>query len=162
RKLPATVYVTTGALGQPGMLSAAAVAELPGSIEIGAHSVSHQHLDLLPVAAAQAQVRDCGHRLGELLGQAPRSFAYPHGSFNRTVRDLIAEAGYDNGYAVKTALPHIEDNQYARARLTVLATTGRRVVEEWLAGRGAPASWRRERLRTKAFRRVRALRVYLS
>jgi hypothetical protein len=60
---------------------------------------------------------------------------------------------------VKNALTHREDDPYARARLTVLAGTGRRTVEGWLAGRGAPPSWRGERLRTKAFRHVRAALV---
>jgi peptidoglycan/xylan/chitin deacetylase (PgdA/CDA1 family) len=162
RDLAATLYVTTGFLGEPGMLSKAALDDLAGSpVEIGAHAVLHRHLDLLPVDAARTEIRDSGDRLGRLLGHAPRSFAYPHGSFNRKVRDLTAQAGYDSAYAVKNALTHPADDRYARARLTVLADTRRATVREWLDGRGAPPSWRRERLRTKAYRHVRAVRARL-
>jgi len=44
----------------------------------------------------------------------------------------------------------------------VLADTARHRVEQWLAGRGAPRSWRRERLRTTAYRHVRAVRKRLA
>ncbi|MFI7601576.1 polysaccharide deacetylase family protein [Actinoplanes sp. NPDC049681] len=158
RGLPATLYVTTGYVDRPGMLSEAALRDIAAaSVEIGGHAVHHVHLDLRP-ATADAEIRDCRARLAGLLGQAPASFAYPHGSFHGAVRDAVARAGYANGYAVKNAFTHADDEQYARARLTVLADTGHRRVGRWLTGRGAPRSWHGERLRTTVYRRVRAAR----
>ncbi|HEX8626616.1 MAG TPA: polysaccharide deacetylase family protein [Catenuloplanes sp.] len=163
RSLPATLYVTTGQLGLPNMLSESALSDLfGGPVEIGAHSVRHPHLDLLPLSAADDEIRRSRDHLAQLLGSVPASFAYPHGSFNRGVRGLVRDAGYANCYAVKNAFSHDRDDPYARARLTVLADTGQAVVDGWLAGRGAPRSWRRERLRTTVFRRVRAVRGRLS
>jgi peptidoglycan/xylan/chitin deacetylase (PgdA/CDA1 family) len=157
RGLPATVYVTTGTLGQPGMLSGASLVDLLGTgVEIGAHTVIYRDLDLLPDAVIRCELAVSRDHLAELLGVAPRSFAYPYGSFHRTAHDLVSYAGYDNAYAVKNALTHRQDDPYARARVTVLAGTGRRTVEGWLGGRGAPPSWQGERLRTKLFRHVRA------
>jgi peptidoglycan/xylan/chitin deacetylase (PgdA/CDA1 family) len=157
RGLPATVYVATGRLGQPGGLPESAVADLAhAGIEVGGHTVLHRDLDLLADAAIRCELQISRDHLTELLGRAPRSFAYPYGAYDRIARDLVSGAGYDNAYALKNAMTHTGDDRYARARLAVLAGTARRTVEAWLAGRGAPASWRRERLRTKAFRHLRA------
>lgn len=163
RRLPVTLYVTTGTLDTPGMLSAAAVSDLAGpQIEVGAHSVRHPHLDLIATEAVRSEVQGSRDRLAALSGSAPESFAYPHGSYLPSVRTIVRECGFANAYAVKNALSHAADDPYARARLTVLANTDRRRVEQWLAGRGAPRSWRGERLRTTAFRHVRAARMRLA
>lgn len=163
RGLPVTLYVTTGQLDTPGMLSAAAVCDLAGPrIEIGAHSVHHPHLDLVSDAEARTEIRGSRDRVGELLGAAPPGFAYPHGSYHRRVRDAVRDCGFTNAYAVKNALTLPDDDPFARARLTVLADTDRGRVRRWLAGRGAPKSWRRERLRTTAYRHVRAARMRRS
>jgi peptidoglycan/xylan/chitin deacetylase (PgdA/CDA1 family) len=157
RGLPATVYVATATIGHPRGLSAACLAELArADVEVGAHTVLHRDLDLLPDPAIRCELQVSRDHLAELLGTAPRSFAYPYGAYHRIARDLVSGAGYDSGYAVKNALTHAHDDRYARARLPVLAGTARRTVEGWLAGRGAPPAWRRERLRTKAFRHLRA------
>jgi len=162
RGLPATLFVTTGSLDGPGMLAAADVRAMAGPLlEVGAHTVHHPHLDLLPFAVARDQVCRSRERLADLLGAEPAGFAYPHGSHHRTVRDVVAGCGFANAYAVKDALTHPDDDPYARARLTVLASTARRRVEQWLAGRGAPQAWAGERLRTTVYRHVRASRMRL-
>lgn len=162
RGLPATLFVTTGTLDAPGMLAAADVRAMAGPLlEVGAHTEHHPHLDLLPAAVARGEVRRSRDRLTDLLGAEPPSFAYPHGSHDRSVRDAVAGSGFVNAYAVKDALTHPDDDPYARARLTVLAGTGRRRVQRWLAGRGAPPSWSGERLRTTVNRHVRASRMRL-
>jgi peptidoglycan/xylan/chitin deacetylase (PgdA/CDA1 family) len=144
-------------LGHPGRLSETSLADLlGGDVEIGAHTVIYRDLDLLPDAVIRCELQVSRDHLAELLGAVPRSFAYPYGSYHRAARDLVSDAGYDNAYAVKNAFTHRQDDRYARARLTVRAGTGRHTVEGWLAGRGAPPSWRGERLRTRAFRHVRA------
>lgn len=161
RGLDSTVYLTTGLLDRPGMLSRSAVADLyrSGGAEVGAHAVRHRHLDLLAPADLRAEVEGCRSELGELTGRLAASFAYPHGSFTRAVRDAVREAGYGSGYAVRDAFTHVRDDRFAIARLTVHADTPPERVRQWLSGRGAPLSWRRERLRTKVFRQVRRLRA---
>lgn len=163
RGLPVTLYVTTGQLDTPGMMSASAVRDIAGPrVEIGAHSVHHPHLDLVPDAEARAEIQGSRDWVAELLGAEPPGFAYPHGSFHRRVRDAVRECGFTNAYAVKNALSTSDDDPYARARLTVLADTDRSRVQRWLSGRGAPRSWRGERLRTRAYRHVRAARMRRS
>ncbi len=161
RGLPSTAYLTTGLLDQPGMLSRAGAVDVyrTKGVEVGAHAVRHRHLDLLSAADAQVEVEASRADLAELTGEAPISFAYPHGSFSRKVRELVRNAGYDNAYSVRDAFTHRADDRFGIARLTVEIDTSVEQVREWMSGRGAPLSWRGERLRTKAFRQVRALRA---
>ncbi len=160
RDLPVTLFVTTGSLDTPGMLPAGDVAPLAGPlVEIGAHTVTHPHLDLLPAAAARDEIRGSRDRLADLLGAEPPGFAYPHGSHHRLLPAIVAGCGFTHAYAVKDALSHPDDHPYARARLTVLAGTARRRVRQWLAGRGAPRAWAGERLRTRVYRHVRVARM---
>jgi peptidoglycan/xylan/chitin deacetylase (PgdA/CDA1 family) len=156
RGLAATLYVTTGGIGQPGRLSTAGLADVVhAGMEVGAHTVLHRDLDILSCRSIRRELHISRDHLAEVLGRAPRSFAYPHGTYHRAICDLVRGAGYANAYAIKNALTHDTDDRYARARLFVQSGTPRRRVQAWLAGRGAPVSWRRERLRTKAFRHLR-------
>jgi peptidoglycan/xylan/chitin deacetylase (PgdA/CDA1 family) len=159
RGLPATVFVTTGWLGRPGMLSAAGAADLLGTgTELGGHSVTHPHLDTLGEGRARAEILGSRRALEDVLGVAVTSFAYPHGSQRARTRALAAYAGHTTAHAVKNALSHDADDPYAVARFTVTAQTPRARVRAVLAGRGAPVAPRRERLRTTAFRGVRTAR----
>jgi peptidoglycan/xylan/chitin deacetylase (PgdA/CDA1 family) len=156
----ATVYVTTGSLGDEGMLSRAQLGELAGAdgVEIGAHTVSHPYLDELSGPALEAEVAGSGRALEEALGAPVASFAYPHGSHDRRARAAVVAAGYRSGAAIKNAISHLDDDPFAIARWTVTAGTSPERIARILRGEGAPLAWRRERLRTRAFRAVRRAR----
>lgn len=158
--IAATLFVTTGWVGRPGMLSPAALAELATvpSVELGAHSVSHPHVDVLGYERAAVEIGDCRRWLQDRIGSSVDSYAYPHGSHSARTRRLVVAAGYRSAYAVKNALSHAADDPFAVARYTVHAGTTRAQVEAVVAGHGAPLGWRRERLRTRGFRVVRSVR----
>ncbi|MGH2905872.1 MAG: polysaccharide deacetylase family protein [Solirubrobacterales bacterium] len=158
--VPATIYVTSDYVGRPNMVDAgelAALAQAPG-IEIGAHSVNHQHLDELPSAEAGAEIGDSKHAIEQLIGAPVTTFAYPHGAYDRRVRESVIEHGFKSAAAVKNALSHGDDDRYAIARWTITAGSTSSEVAELLAGRGAPLAWQSERIRTKGYRAVRRLR----
>jgi peptidoglycan/xylan/chitin deacetylase (PgdA/CDA1 family) len=160
--LPATLYVTTAHLGRAGMLTWRDVAEAAEvGVEVGAHSRTHPHLDAVPRQRAQREIVGSRADVEQHLGRACRSFAYPHGSFDRTVRQLVSAAGFTSAVAVRNAFSHDQDDLLALARLTVQRGTSPEQVAGWLNGRGAPRSPRRERMRTTAFRQVRRVRAYL-
>ena len=165
RGLRATLYVTTGLMGTPGMLDRGALAELASQwpeVELGAHAVDHVRLDELPAAAAAAQARDSRTALQDVLGRDVTSFAYPHGAYDARARAAVAGAGYTSAAAVKNALSHPSDDPLAIARWTVTADTTAARISEVLAGHGVPLAWRRERLRTRGFRLVRRTRRALG
>lgn len=154
--LVATLFVTTGRLGWPGMLSAQAVLDLSKtSTEIGAHSVSHRHLDILRGAQVRHEITACRDVLEDLTGAQVNSFAYPHGSQTAGTRAMVASSGYLTAHAVKNAISHPMDDPFAVARFTVHSRRTRQRVRDVINGHGAPLAWRGERPVTNAFRLVR-------
>jgi peptidoglycan/xylan/chitin deacetylase (PgdA/CDA1 family) len=157
--ITSTLFVTTGWLGHQGMLSATAVRELAAAgVEVGAHSVSHRHLDILGDRAVELELAASRHTLEEITGRAVTSFAYPHGSHRVRTKRIAASCGYTTAHAVKNAISHPADDPFGVARFTVDALCTRERVRAVIDGRGAPRSWSRERVRTRAFRVVRAVR----
>jgi peptidoglycan/xylan/chitin deacetylase (PgdA/CDA1 family) len=150
-----TLYVTTAQADTDGMVSWRDLAAMPDRIQIGAHSRTHPQLDVLPSAELNAEVRGSKTDVEQRLGRTCTSFAYPHGHHGARVKRAVVAAGFDSAAGVKNALSHRHDDPYAVARVTVTAQTTDADLAALLEGRGAPVAWRRERLRTKAFRAYR-------
>jgi len=163
RDISSTVYVTTGTVGSPGMLSAAQLEQLAGldGVEVGAHSVTHPHLDELAAAQLDEEVAGSKRALEMLLGVPVTSFAYPHGLHDRRARAAVVRAGYNSAAAVKNALSHLEDDPFAIARWTVTAGTPAERLAGVLRGDGVPLAWSRERVRTRGYRAARRSRRWL-
>jgi peptidoglycan/xylan/chitin deacetylase (PgdA/CDA1 family) len=160
RGLASTVYVTTRALvGQydethrlppARMLRWDQLGELEtAGVEIGAHSETHSHLDVMPLSAAEREIRCSKARLEDALAHPVRTFAYPHGYHNAPVTALVRQAGFDSACAVVNAFSSTDDDRFALARLTVKAHTPLHQLTSWLAGRGMPVSTPHRRLSTR-------------
>lgn len=94
--IPATYYVISGSLGQPGYMVAANVQDLyANGNEIGSHTVHHCDLTGVvtddptncptPISASQVQseLANSQTALNSLLGvQVVKNFAYPYGAYN--------------------------------------------------------------------------------
>lgn len=161
--IPSTVYVTVDFLGRPGFLDAAGLRELsavPG-IEVGSHSVRHVHLDVLPRAELDVQVRDSRAALEDGTGREVRGIAYPHGSHHKGVVAAAERAGYVSGAAVRNALSHDREHPLSVSRLTVTQATPLPAVQAFLQGEGRLGETR-PRLRTRGFRVYRKARHRLS
>lgn len=161
RGLRASVYVTTGQIDTESMLRCDQLEQLascPGEVELGAHSVTHPHLDELTPAEIEQEVSGSKLRLEQLTGQTITTFAYPYGSYDRRVRAAVIAAGYRSAAAVKNALSHPHDDPWAIARWTVDSTTSAQRIAQVLDGHGVPHAWGHERLRTRGYRLARRLR----
>jgi peptidoglycan/xylan/chitin deacetylase (PgdA/CDA1 family) len=159
-EVPATIYVTSGYVGNPNMVSEPELSQLAASpgIEIGAHSVTHPHLDELSVDDARREIVDSRFAIEQSIGRGVDTFAYPHGAYDRHVRQVVEDAGFTSAAAVKNALSHTDDDLFAIARWTVTSASTSDEIRSVIAGDGAPLAWRNERLRTKGFRAYRRLR----
>lgn len=162
--ISSTVYVTSSSIGDPDMLSAGELQELArlDGVEIGAHSVSHPHLDELAGDALEEEVAGSKRMLEMVLNAPVASFAYPHGSHDRRARAAVICAGYGSAAAIKNAISHLDDDPFAIARWTVTAGTPPERIARVLDGRGVPVAWSRERLRTRAYRVARRARRRLQ
>jgi peptidoglycan/xylan/chitin deacetylase (PgdA/CDA1 family) len=171
RALPATLFVTTGALAPfnrsvlppAAMLTLEQVAKLAvqDGIGVGAHTHWHRHLDTLPPAEVQRELAGPKAILADALGRDVGLLAYPHGYNDARVRKLARLAGYRAAFAVRDAFSPEHDDPFRIARLTVRADTAQDVFESWLAGRGAPTAGAREAVRTVLWRRCRRVRAGL-
>jgi peptidoglycan/xylan/chitin deacetylase (PgdA/CDA1 family) len=160
RNLCSTVYVTTGEIGAADRLSHEQLTRLAriAIVELGAHGVRHLRLDELDDDELVRELRLSKAQLERLTSERIDSFAYPHGAYDRRVREAVIAAGYGSAAAVKNALCHPKDDPFAIARWTVTAATPAERIAEVLEGEGVPLAWSRERLRTRAYRTARRQR----
>jgi peptidoglycan/xylan/chitin deacetylase (PgdA/CDA1 family) len=164
RGLASTIYITTGEVGRHDRLAPQQVAELADapSVEVGAHAVRHRRLDELDIGELITEVRDSKSELEELVHAGVASFAYPHGAFDRRVRQAVMAAGYRSAAAVKNAISHDRDDPFAVARWTVTAGTSSARIAEVLEGKSVNSAWAHDRLRTRAYRVARRSRRRLA
>jgi len=164
RGLTSTIYITTGEVGSCGRLSRPQLAEIAAvnSVEVGAHAVRHRRLDELEIRELVAELIGSKLQLEEFVQGPVHSFAYPHGAFDRAVRDGVIAAGYRSAAAVKNALSHDRDDPFALARWTVTAGTSAARIAEVLEGDTVPTAWAHDRLRTRAYRVARRSRRRLA
>lgn len=175
RGLPATLYITTGALHAPGrpadgglfppapMLSWGQVEELDElGVEIGGHTRTHPQLDTLPGPRLRDEVVGCKRQLEDALGHPVTAFAYPHGYSSPAVCRLVQEAGWTSAAAVRNAFSSHRDDPLRIARLMVHADTGRERFRRWTEGSEARVAPFPEGFRTRGWRAYRRLRVGLN
>jgi peptidoglycan/xylan/chitin deacetylase (PgdA/CDA1 family) len=171
--LRATLYVPTSYVGgtsrwlQPDgeadrpMMSWSALAEAAASgVEIGSHSRTHPQLDRLPRELVRAEVRDSRSLLEDRLQQEVRSFAYPFGYHDGSVKRAVAEAGYLSACAVRD-LPSTTADPFAISRLTVTQDTDAAALLELMDRRSGLVDEVRSAARarlSRALRRVGAKR----
>ncbi|HEY6378948.1 MAG TPA: polysaccharide deacetylase family protein [Candidatus Dormibacteraeota bacterium] len=118
--MTATDFVVPGFLGRSSYMTTEQVllAEDAG-MSIGAHTM--HHVALAHVAPAKAAVEITGSRtfLQQLLGEPVADFAYPYGDFNGTVEQLVAKAGFSDGFTTISGTHQSPQFRYALPRLHV-------------------------------------------
>ncbi|MGH3321232.1 MAG: polysaccharide deacetylase family protein [Streptosporangiaceae bacterium] len=152
--LTATLYVTTGYIGGTSawmagegegdrrMLSWTQLAEIAASgVEIGAHSITHPELDLLPPRRARDEVTAPRKTLEDRLQVPVRSFAYPFGYYDARVRAAVAQAGYLSACAVDELTVAGTDDVLLLPRLTVAGGTTLAGLERLLERRSGVSDW---------------------
>lgn len=162
-----TVFVSTGWL--PGrhatggaldtMLDWAQVRELADAgTEIGGHSHTHPQLDQLDARRLRFETLRCREIVGEELGTAPASFAYPYGYSSRRVRRTVREAGFTQALAVGNALARRRQGPYALERVTVRRSTGIEEFTRLVEGRAIGRNFAADRVMTKGYALARRAR----
>jgi len=100
---PATLFVSTQAVGKPGYMTWDQLRELAASgIEVGNHTVSHPYLigphtgetEALWLERVKREVLGAQETFSRELGKAPRLFAYPFGEYTPQVMEEVRKAGF--------------------------------------------------------------------
>ena len=175
RDLPATLYVTTGAVHPPGgrasgsllppaaMLNWRQLTTLDAyGIDIGGHTRTHPQLDTLSGRRLCEEVAGCKRDLEQVLAHPVTAFAYPHGYSSPAVRRKVRQVGWSSATAVGPAFSSPADDPLRISRLIVRADTPPELFQAWTRGEGAPVAPYPERLRTKGWRAYRRLRSRLG
>lgn len=147
----ATLYVVSGCVGgtscwlqsvgenEHPMLTWSQLADITANgIECGSHTHTHPRLADLPPAAARDEIIRSKAVLEQHLGLQVTSFAYPHGSYNASVRQAVRQAGYSSACAVHQALSSSVDDRFALSRMVVTGDTDVEAFANMLRGRGLP------------------------
>jgi peptidoglycan/xylan/chitin deacetylase (PgdA/CDA1 family) len=166
----ATLFVVAGRVGQTAdwlgplgegqrpMLDWPALRDLASrGIEIGAHTMSHPQLDILPPALAKQEITDSKALLERELAHPVSAFAYPHGYANPTIRALVAAAGFHTACRVRHALSATSENRFALSRIIMTEDIDDAALATLLAGHGLPVAPPVDRLVSSGWRWVRRL-----
>jgi peptidoglycan/xylan/chitin deacetylase (PgdA/CDA1 family) len=100
--LPATLYVPSRLLGQPGYMTRAQVLEMDDAgVTIGAHSRTHPDLRACTPGNLEREVRGSKEDLEDLLAKPVTSFAYPTGLTDERVLAAVAAAGFTSAVTTR-------------------------------------------------------------
>jgi peptidoglycan/xylan/chitin deacetylase (PgdA/CDA1 family) len=92
--------------------------------EVGGHTLTHPLLTELEASDISNEVIGDRDRLGELLGVAPVSFAYPKGAYDEGVRQAVRDAGYRFAVTVREGLLEKDLDSWTLPRVQVNGTMG--------------------------------------
>ncbi|MFD0530837.1 polysaccharide deacetylase family protein [Kitasatospora arboriphila] len=151
RGLPATLYVTVGAIHPPGgeptgsllpdsrMLNWRQVGTLDAvGVEIGGHSQTHAQLDTVYGQRRTDEIVGSKKRLEDAIGHPATAFAYPHGYSSPAVRRQVRAAGWTSATAVENKFSSATDDPMRICRLMVRSDTPDSVFDDWTASPRQP------------------------
>jgi len=84
-------------------------------VDFGSHGHTHRILTGMPEEEAAAEIERSKAVLEERLARPIDYFSYPHGSYNRRVKELVRKAGYRAAYSVISG----GEDDFSRRRILV-------------------------------------------
>jgi peptidoglycan-N-acetylglucosamine deacetylase len=75
--------------------------ELAAKHEIGAHTVNHAHLTLIPQSEAKTEIEGSKTYLEDITGKQINMFCYPYGEFNQDTKLIVKACGFIGARTVK-------------------------------------------------------------
>lgn len=103
-------------------------------ISVGAHSVSHPNLAVLPASAVEHELLESRRQIAERIGDVPRFFAYPYGSESPSVREAVERAGFTAAVSMAPGVVVGDSPRFALPRVNVPASISEAAFECWVAG----------------------------
>ncbi len=87
--------------------------------EVGAHSISHPHLNECSPEVAEYEITESKKQLEEILNQPVDSFAYPYRHYPENYKAILKQAGYKYAVAMESSPHNILSDPYCIRRVTV-------------------------------------------
>lgn len=67
---------------------------LSNDVEIGAHTLTHPHLDRIPIATAEEEIYGSKQYLEQIIEKEVISFCYPYGDYNVSTVEILKRRGF--------------------------------------------------------------------
>jgi peptidoglycan/xylan/chitin deacetylase (PgdA/CDA1 family) len=90
-----------------------------GLVDIESHTLSHFDLTKIPLEVAMREIFDSKKILEENLKKKVNYFAYPYGSYNNLIVDLVKKAGYKLAFSTNPGVDLHSSEQFFLKRVTV-------------------------------------------
>lgn len=103
---------------------------------IGSHTCTHPWLTRLPPERAREEIQASRRKLEDRFGVPVRDFCYPYGDFDRRIRDLVAEAGYQSAVTTRPGV-NLPDTDLLALRRFTARYASRRLRDVWQRLRNA-------------------------
>lgn len=87
--------------------------------EIGAHSMTHPHLNQCPYTEAVYEITESKKQIETFLGKPVKSFAYPYGHYPTDYKAIMKEAGYNCAVSMYSTALTVLSDPYRIRRLVV-------------------------------------------
>jgi peptidoglycan/xylan/chitin deacetylase (PgdA/CDA1 family) len=118
RNIPASLFVVAGKLGcypdwservrtqthREPLLTEGQLRDIPQSITIGSHTLTHPVLTQICEAEARHQLIESRMQLQNILGRDVTLFSFPHGAFNDELIESARAAGYERVFTIQPKL----------------------------------------------------------
>jgi peptidoglycan/xylan/chitin deacetylase (PgdA/CDA1 family) len=75
--------------------------ELAAKHEIGAHTLNHAHLTLIPQSEAKTEIEGSKYYLEDIANKKINMFCYPYGEFNEDIKQIVKASGFSGARTVK-------------------------------------------------------------
>lgn len=120
--IPATFFVATGHLGQPGMLSETMVATLANRpiFRIGGHGETHRFLSELPASESEGELCRSFDTIRHLTGREEVDMSAPGGRVNPQVEELARRAGFRSLATSRPGVFSVLHDPYSIPRLPIM------------------------------------------
>jgi peptidoglycan/xylan/chitin deacetylase (PgdA/CDA1 family) len=120
-EIPATIFVITGKIGEPGWLGWKELKEMSesGFVTIGAHTISHGWLPTMDEVKVRHEIEGSKKALESGLGKRIDYFCYPLGGFNERVKKMVEEGGYKCAVATNPPKGSPNNDIYAIKRIKI-------------------------------------------
>jgi len=118
-RIPATIFLITGQIGQPGYLSTDQIRQMAESgISFGSHGLDHEYLPSLAQADLERTLSE-SKRAIEALGLPAEFISYPGGGYTASVMSAARRGGYRGACATNRGFQRFPPDRWALRRITM-------------------------------------------
>jgi peptidoglycan/xylan/chitin deacetylase (PgdA/CDA1 family) len=130
RRIPATIFVPTGSLGQrPSWIKGRPCSEIVMSpsqladlkknelVTIGSHSITHPNFLAIDDVHAERELKQSKADLEAVVGRPVSLFSFPHGACNEPIIEMAKGAGYRRVFTIEPESSSPTTDQFVMGRV---------------------------------------------